>query len=149
MRLLLWVLLATLVMLLSSTDAASAKLSSSASAKIDSDIPVRGLVAEYNHVGKRKLRGNELVAEDDDDEEERGLPVSSLLNRWKSSLQEIQRTTSYKIKKYLVEKFFRWIYRQGVNPVTLRARMMGKDNKVIGLYKAWYDKFVAANAVKP
>ncbi|KAE9002112.1 hypothetical protein PR003_g18337 [Phytophthora rubi] len=92
MRLLLWVLLATLLTLLSSTNATSSKLSNPEAANVDSTFPAPAGYAGYaGYDGKRsrRLRDNEreVAVNDDSVEEERAFSVSNILNRGNEALK--------------------------------------------------------------
>nr|AEK80867.1 Avh186a1 [Phytophthora sojae]AEK80868.1 Avh186a1 [Phytophthora sojae] len=138
MRLLLWVLLATVITILSSADVASSKATP---ATINSDLPVRELTAETNTNGKRHLRGDEMRDfEDDDDydDEERG--ISDVVNRMKASLTgsvatrmkvtlgKMQSTANKKMQKFMIERLFRWVYKRGETPLSVRTKTMGQKN---------------------
>ncbi|KAE9284406.1 hypothetical protein PF008_g27164 [Phytophthora fragariae] len=146
MRLLLWVLLATLLTFLPSTNATSSKLSNPDAATVDSTFPVPAAYAGYDVKRSRRLRADdtEVAVNDDSVEEERAFSVSNILNRASKALRTRLSAQAQKALDFMVKRAFTYGYKHGVTPEALRARMMGKNNHYVGEYKAWYDKVVAA-----
>ncbi|KAE8900665.1 hypothetical protein PF005_g30893 [Phytophthora fragariae] len=145
MRLLLWVLLATLLTLLSSTNASSSKLSNKPdAANVDSTFPVPATYPGYNGKPSRGLRADEreVPGNDGSVEEERAFSVSNILNRGKQALRTRLSAQAQKLLEYTVKRAFIHAYKKGITPETLfnRAKMMGKNDPYVGEYKIWYDK---------
>ncbi|KAE8915798.1 hypothetical protein PF005_g22103 [Phytophthora fragariae] len=92
MRLLLWVLLATLLSLLPSTNATSSKLSNPDAANIDPTFPAPAVYAGYDGKRSRGLRANErgVAVNDDSVEEERAFSPSNILNRGNCSVSRVK-----------------------------------------------------------
>ncbi|KAE8981267.1 hypothetical protein PR003_g24668 [Phytophthora rubi] len=143
MRLLLWVLLATLLTLLSSTNASSSKLSNKPdAANVDSTFAVPATYPGYNGKLSRGLRADarEVAVNDDSVEEERAFSVSNILKRGTQALRTRLSAQAQKLLDYIVTRAFIHAYKKGTTPATLRARMMGENNHLVGEYKIWYDK---------
>ncbi|KAL4167625.1 hypothetical protein KRP22_013109 [Phytophthora ramorum] len=169
MRLLLWVLLVTLVTLFASTDAAPSKIANAdtmKTSKVESieppAVPARVLSPEYIADGKRSLRvhANDDATDDDggdesytgEEDEERAILISSISNRLKASLGQLESSIYavvtkrvYKIAGALAMK----LYRQGETPVSFTAKNLGARNSIaVPFYKEWYDTNVAKGVIK-
>ncbi|EGZ10735.1 hypothetical protein PHYSODRAFT_317825 [Phytophthora sojae] len=129
MRLLLWVLLATVITILSSADVASSKATP---ATINSDLPVRELTAETNTNGKRHLRGDEmrspwtLKTTTTTTTKSAGSPT--VATRMKVTLGKMHSTANKKMQKFMIERLFRWVYKRGETPLSVRTKTMGQKN---------------------
>ncbi|KAL4116615.1 hypothetical protein PRIC2_012067 [Phytophthora ramorum] len=141
MRLMLWILLVTVVTLLASTDAADTTTTSKLESIEAPALLARALSPEYTADGKRSLRvrGNVDATDDDggdesytvDNDEERAILISSISNRMKASLGQLESSISavttkqlYKFAGALAMK----LYRQGETPVSFRAKNLGARN---------------------
>ncbi|EEY67231.1 secreted RxLR effector peptide protein, putative [Phytophthora infestans T30-4] len=128
MRWLIWTAVSTLVMLLAMTEVSasirtpeiSTKGSTSATA-----FRARSLSSEYNSLEKRSLRdkSSSLITES----EERSI-AESLANK-------------------VVNRLFKTLYKKEMTPLTFRAKMMGRDNFLVGDYKVWWDKARATGTI--
>ncbi|KAL4088035.1 hypothetical protein PRIC1_012465 [Phytophthora ramorum] len=162
MRLMLWILLVTVVTLLASTDAADTTTTSKLESIEAPGLLARALSPEYTADGKRSLRvrGNVDATDDDggdesytvDNDEERAILISSISNRMKASLGQLESSISavttkqlYKFAGALAMK----LYRQGETPVSFRAKNLGARNNIaVPFYKKWYDTNVAKGVIK-
>ncbi|KAL4116616.1 hypothetical protein PRIC2_012072 [Phytophthora ramorum] len=162
MRLMLWILLVTVVTLLASTDAADTTTTSKLESIEAPALLARALSPEYTADGKRSLRvrGNVDATDDDggdesytvDNDEERAILISSISNRMKASLGQLESSISavttkqlYKFAGALAMK----LYRQGETPVSFRAKNLGARNNIaVPFYKKWYDTNVAKGVIK-
>ncbi|KAE9020030.1 hypothetical protein PR002_g12629 [Phytophthora rubi] len=117
MRLLLWLLLATLLALMSSTNATSSKLFNPDATNVDSTFPVPAAYAGYDGKRLRRLRADdtEVAVNSDSVEEERAFSISNILNRASKSLKTRLSARAQKAIDFIVERLFIYGYNGGGN----------------------------------
>ncbi|KAE9286988.1 hypothetical protein PF008_g26535 [Phytophthora fragariae] len=127
MRLLLWVLLATLLTLLSSTNATLSKLSNPDATDVDSTFPVPAAYGGYDVKRSRRLRvdDTEISVNDHSVEEERAFSVSNIFNRANEAIRTRLSAQAKKSLDFITERTFVTAYKNGVTPEAMRARKMG------------------------
>ncbi|KAE8967983.1 hypothetical protein PR003_g29101 [Phytophthora rubi] len=181
MRLLLWVLLATLLTLLSSTNTTLSKLSNPDATDVDSTFPVPAAYGGYDVKRSRRLRADdtEISVNDNSVEEERAFSVSNIFNRANEAIRTRLSAQAKKSPDFITELWYDQVkgnknilngankapatqlsaqaqksldsvaenafvtaFKNGVTPEAIRARMMGKNNPLVGQYKVWYDNII-------
>ncbi|KAG7376790.1 hypothetical protein PHYPSEUDO_012753 [Phytophthora pseudosyringae] len=149
MRLLVWVLLVTLVTLLSNAEAASSTVGNSdttKSSKLESS-QARALYGEHNvnnHGYLRALKAVEPTVDDlDADGEERAISFSNILNQAKTALGGTKAGVSgqaAKMKDHATGILFKRLYNSGATPTSLKSRLMGTNfgKSFLDKYNVWW-----------
>ncbi|EEY64943.1 secreted RxLR effector peptide protein, putative [Phytophthora infestans T30-4] len=118
MRWLIRIALSTLVMHQASTKALPTDEIATKNSKLDAVSSVRVISTLHDVSGNRSLRGasNKVTAQHEDEERN---SLRSFANK-------------------LVTFTFKWMYKKGETPVSLRAKMMGKNSFLFHEYKLWF-----------
>ncbi|KAE9063483.1 hypothetical protein PF010_g28976 [Phytophthora fragariae] len=167
MRLLLWVLLATLLTLLSSTNATLSKLSNPDATDVDSTFPVPAAYGGYDVKRSRRLRvdDTEISVNDHSVEVERAFSVSNIFNRANEAIRTRLSAQAKKSLDFITELWYDQVkgnknILNGANkaPATQLSAQAQKsldsvaENAFVTAfkngYKVWYDNIITGGGKK-
>ncbi|EEY67321.1 secreted RxLR effector peptide protein, putative [Phytophthora infestans T30-4] len=118
MRWLTWTILSTLILISTTTEAATAMPNleiATKDSRLTATFSARALSTELNSHAKNILRSNTIKATT----EEQGM-LEFILN-------------------IAVNRMFKWLYNWGETPLSVRSKMMGRDNFLVGDFRVWWE----------